>query len=103
MVLESFPLLVSHPIHEETDVNVDSQNRTDHFHDDAQCSHALQQPEQQAETSKKFDKEREQCNRDRHSRFNKVAYGARKTGSAEPAEHLLRSVGKENQPQDDAS
>lgn len=48
VVLEPFPLLASHPIHEETVVNVDSHNRAEHLHDDGEGGHARKQPEQQA-------------------------------------------------------
>ena len=99
---EAFALLAAEPIHEETVVDVNGENGTDHERGDAEASQARQQTKEHAQAAKKLDEDHKKYERDRHTHFREGTDGTREAEATKPAEQLLRSMSKENNAQEKA-
>lgn len=96
---EAFALLAAEPIHEETVVDMDGENGTDHERGDAEPSQARQETKEHAQAAKKLHEDHEKHERDRHAHSGEGTDGTREAEATKPAEQLLRSMSKENDAQ----
>jgi len=101
VVLEPFPLLVSHPVHEEAVVQVDGEDGAHHHAEDAEGGHAAQEAGDQADRAEEFGDHHQQDDHRRQAHRGHPLQGRRESAAAEPAEQLLGAVGEHDQPQED--
>src|SRR5271163_2906177 len=100
MIFETFPLLRSHPVHEETIRQVNDEDSSDHLDPNSKRRDPREQSDDQPQTAKELRADDEKRHRSRESQMLKKSHGAVKTKASKPAQHFLRAVRKEHHPQD---
>ena len=100
MIFVTFALLVSGPVHKESELMMNHSDGHDHIGEDSQRRDSGQESQNEAEAAKEFRTygQKSEQHRNVHDP-GEEAHGARESVAAEPAQHLLRAVGEENRAQ----
>jgi len=103
MIFVTFALLVSGPVHKESELMMNHSDGHDHIGEDSQRRDSGQESQNEAEAAKEFRAygQKSEQHRNVHDPGEET-HGAGESVAAEPAQHLLRAVCEENHPKGEA-
>src|ERR1035438_10013217 len=100
MVLNAFALLISKPVHEESVLQMNHENRPGHQAHDSERRDSGQQPYDQPKSAKEFGADDEKSHGRGHSHMREGPHRAVETVAAKPAQHFLASMRQEHYSED---
>lgn len=100
MIFDSFALLCSGPVSEETELPVDHRDGYQHVADYSESGDAPQESKDQTEAAQKLGRDRQNGKYCRNSHLmHEEIHRSAESKAAEPAQHFLGAVGKEDKSQ----
>lgn len=96
MILVSLALLLSGPVHEKTDFDMNHENCAKHDNENAEGGDAREEADDQTQPAQEFRQNNERGHRCGHAHFSELYDSLAKGVSAEPTERKLCPVSREN-------